>query len=570
MRFGGFLAVIVVVLAVGAGSGAARTEQATVGVYPSGTSFTATGAAPASPAAAISLAMPIGGVGDATILVRAAQNVAIDSATIDSPLSLRLRFAHFVSTNGTLVPDALMPWDGAQRATEQTNQPLWLEVTVPRGTTPGAYHGSLKVVADGTSTTVPILVTVFNVTLPAPGQVSGAFLTAFNSSPQAYGAEMSKLYGTAPMDVVKTVEPQLFKFLASYGISSNNWGYGNPDSKAGYTPSKHYWLDKSANMVAAVGDPRPFSSMWIPVSNQRWPKSAYVGGGLSPYQPKTWCSYLRAVHGFWDSHGWLNGSYPYLYGLDEPGGAGFKTVEQQAKVTHACFPGSHVIVTGRPSPSNKYLWNGGSDDVDAWVVLASRYYGQYTNPAQTRKHISHATQNLAYINQARQRGKQIWTYTYAATSHSTPGFSSTEPASDPRVFADWAAFEGISGMLYQGTTSYAKTNPLVSNDEQGGSLVLVYPGRDEPIPSVRLEELREGFQDWEILHVVSQRHGQHAVVHLLSSLFSTTATGAQLGCTIGCAFQTTTPYSWPTWSHDATTPAKIAAMRLAALTAATS
>jgi hypothetical protein len=245
-------------------------------------------------------------------------------------------------------------------------------------------------------------------------------------------------------------------------------------------------------------------------------------------------------------------------------------VAGQAKQAHSCFAGSHVIVTGRPTAENRFLWNGGKDDVDDWVVLASRYYGQYTNPLQSRRGASHATQNLRLINAARRRGKQIWAYTYDAASHSTPGFTAAEPLSDPRTFVDWTALEGITGLLYgQGTTTYpTKGNPLVSNDKEAGSYALVYPGRNEPIPSARLEVLREGIEDWEILNIVRHKYGDASVRHLLSGLFSTTSAGAKLGCTIGCPLKTRTPYSWPTWSHTAATPQKVAQMRVAALRAA--
>jgi hypothetical protein len=307
--------------------------------------------------------------------------------------------------------------------------------------------------------------------------------------------------------------------------------------------------------------------MWIPVSNQRWSPSTYVGG-VSPYKPQKWCKYLRSVHGFWQKHGWLS-SYPYLWGMDEPGSTSFKIVQKQAKAAHSCFAGSHVVVTGRPTAQNRYLWNGGKDDVDNWAVLASRYYGQYTNPAQSRRGISHATQNLKPINAARHRGKQIWAYTYDAASHSTPGFTATEPLSDPRLFVDWTALEGITGLLYgQGTTTYSKGNPLDSNDREKGSYVLVYPGRSGPIASARLEVLREGIEDWEVLNVVRHKHGTAAVRRLLAGLFSTTSAAAKLGCTIGCQLKTSTKYSWPTWSRDASTPQKVAQMRAAALQAA--
>jgi hypothetical protein len=554
---------VFVVLALSAGSGAARSLSATVGVYPSGTTFSASGGAPAQAASSASLAMPIGGVDDATVLVRGAQHVSIVSPTIDSPLQLNLFFAHYVSVGGKAVPDALMPWDGSQRSTEHTNQPLWLQVTVPYRTAPGTYHGSVVVVADGTRTSVPLTVTVSPVTLPRQNQVAGSLLTAFNFSPQSYANKAADLYGVSP----EATLPGLFGFLASYRISPNSWGYGNPKFASGYTSDRRWWLDKTDQMIAAVGQPAQFASMWIPISNNRWSPSTYVGG-RSPFKPQGWCSYLESVHGFWQKHGWL-GSYPYLYGMDEPGASRFRIVQRQAKVTHSCFARSHVLVTGKPTARNHFLWNGGKDDVDVWVVLASRYYGEYTNPSLSRRGISHATQELRLINAARGRHKQIWTYTYDSTSHSTPGFTATEPASDPRVFVDWAALEGITGLLYgQGTTTYAKGNPLASIDKEKGSYVLIYPGRNGPIASARLEVLREGIEDWEILNVARHKHGATAVRKLLSGLFSTTAKGAKLGCTIGCPLKTSTPYSWPTWSHNASTPRTVASMRAAALQAA--
>jgi hypothetical protein len=557
-----FVLLVLVVLALSAGSSAARSTAATVGVYPSGTTFAASGAAPGRAGTSVSLAMPIGGVDDSTILVSGAQSVAIASPTIASPLQLKLFFAHYVSVDGTPVPDALLPWDGSQRPTEKANQPLWLQVTVPAGTAPGTYGGSVVVVADGVRRAIPLSVAVSPVTLPATNQVAGSLLTAVNFSPQSYGAKVMALYGvTADQSL-----PGLFDFLASYRLSPNNWGYGNPNSGKGYTASRKWWLDKSGQMVSAAGEPSRFSSMWIPVSNNRWSPSTYVGG-RSPFKPQKWCGYLRSVRGFWQKHGWLD-SYAYLWGMDEPGATRFKVVQQQAKTAHACFGGSHVVVTGRPTAENRYLWNGGQDDVDDWVVLASRYYGEYTTPSQ---HLSRATQNLRLIDAARRRGKQIWAYTYDAGSHSTPGFTATEPLSDPRLFVDWTALEGITGLLYgQGTTTYSKGNPLEANDKEKGSFVLVYPGRNGPIASARLEVLREGIEDWEILDVARHKHGNAAVVRILSGLFSTTSGGAELGCTIGCQLKTTTKYSWPTWSRDANTPTLVAQMRTAALAAASS
>jgi hypothetical protein len=177
---------------------------------------------------------------------------------------------------------------------------------------------------------------------------------------------------------------------------------------------------------------------------------------------------------------------------------------------------------------------------------------------------------LRYINAARKKGKDIWTYTYDSPAHQTPGFTMTEAVADPRMFVAWAALENVTGLLRgQGMTTYdPKSNPLVSNDRQDGDFILIYPGKSAPMPSARLEEFREGIEDWEILNLVRQKHGSPAVVKLLSGLFSTTATGAKLACTIGCPLKDKLPYSWPLWSHNGATPAKIAQMRANALAAA--
>ena len=554
-------AVSVLLVAGSAGASTGAAKAASVGVYPSSTTIRAAAAPARAPASQATLKLAIGGTDDAVVLVRGATQVSAQLA-LQGPVTAKLLFAHYVSFSGKLVPDALVPWDGSQHRTEQPNQPLWVQVTVPPGTAPGTYTGSVAVTADGAATIVPLTVKVFPVALPARNQVAGSLLTGFNVAGQSYSNKVAQLYGPNG----QTSSPALYQFVSQYRISPNSWGYGTPKARSGYTSDKRWWLDSAAMMTAEAGMPSRFAAMLLPLGNNR---SAQPVAGLSPSKPQAWCSYLSSVHRFWLQHNWL-ASYPYLYGMDEPGLAGFKIVQQQAKVLHSCFPGGHEIVTGNPSAQNTFLWNGGPDDVDAWVVLANRYYGQYTNPAQSRKGRSNSTERLKLIDQVRKRHKQIWTYTYGGTK--TPGFTASEPLSDPRLFFDWAALEHVTGVLYgQGTTTYrANVNPLQA-DDRNGSFVLIYPGKDAPIASARLEQIRIGIEDWEILNVVRQKHGADAVGRILggAGLFSTTKSGAvELGCTIGCELKTKTPFSWPAWSQDGSTPARFEQMKLAALQAA--
>jgi Glycoside hydrolase 123, catalytic domain len=554
----------VVMLAVGSAGATTRAAKGvTIGVYPSATTIRSSGAPGGSPASSVSLGVAIGEQEDAVVLVRGAGQVQITDTRIDSPLSLDLFFAHYVSFSGTLVPDALLPWDGATRQTEQPNQPLWLRVTVPQGTSAGNYTGSVTVVADGVSRQVPIIVKVFPVTLPAPNQVQGSLLTAFHVAAQSYGNLVSKRYGYTQSSQMQAITPTLYRFLASYRISPSSWGYGAPDDRTGYSTNKRWWHDSASNMVAEVGD-RAFAAMSIPVSNNRTAPANYIAG-LSPNAPQTWCSYLQSVHSFWQQHGWLD-SYPYLYGMDEPGLPGFKVVAQQAQTLHSCFPGGHVVVTGNPSPDNRFLWDGGSDDVDVWAVLASRYYGQYTVPKLSQDGVSRATEKLKLIDAVRSRGKSIWAYTYPGTR--TPSFTASEPLSDGQLFFLWASLENVAGVLYgEGTTTYQNGVDPYQSVAKDGAFVLLYPGKDEPVPSARLEQIRDGIENWEILNVVRRKRGSSAVRKILgqTGLFSATAAGVQLGCTVGCAVKTQTPFSWPAYSHDSTTPARLQQAKLQAL-----
>lgn len=554
------LAALVVVVAASARSGAGKASS--VAVYPSSASIRGTGPLPAGGAKSVSLNAANGEREDAILVVSGASNIAVSVPTTIGPLPVKLFYGHFVSFGGTRVPDALLPWDGSPRAPEQANQPIWLQVSVPYGTAPGVYSDVLGFTLDGgTPQLVKVSVRVFGFALPEPGQLAGALPTSFHVSAETYVNAVASLNGLSQSEQRHAVNPTLYSFLASYRISPASWGFGEPSSPSGYTTGSAWFRSPATNM-AEEAPPGAFPSMRIPISNNRTSKNNWIAG-LDPMQPGTWCSYLKSVHDSWAQHGWLQ-SLPYLYGLDETGSAGFKVIAQQATALHSCFPGGKELITGNPSESNAYLWNGGNDDVDIWTVLANRFYGKYTNPAQSRKGISHANDKFNLIAKTRVRGHAIWTYNYPGTS--TPGFTATEPLSNSRMLFLWAALEGIQGMLYgEGSTNY-QGDPFQAVG-QGGAFVLLYPGLGSPDPSARLEQIRDGIEDWEILNALRARQGAGAVRALLggAGLFSATAAKVKLGCTIGCDLKTSTPFAWPQWSHDGSTPGRIESAKLAAL-----
>ncbi len=309
-----------------------------------------------------------------------------------------------------------------------------------------------------------------------------------------------------------------------------------------------------------------FRAMRIPISNNRTQQSQWIAG-LSPADPERWCDYLRAVRGFWEQNGWLAHSVPLLYAQDEPRLDGQRLVARQSKILHACWPGARSLMTGNPSPTgaNAFLSDGkDGDDLDVWAVLSRRYYGEFTVPKHAKARRSRSRMLATSIERIRGRAS-VWSYTYG-TVPGTPGLRADERLSSPRMLLLWNALESIDGLLYgQGTTSYDGGNPL-DRISRRGEFVLVYPGGHGPIPSARLEQIRDGIEDWALYDAVRRQHGQAHVRSILggAGLFSADASGVKLACHMGCELKGPTKYSWPRWSRDASTADRIEAARLGA------
>src|SRR5260221_14116932 len=100
-------------------------------------------------------------------------------------------------------------------------------------------------------------------------------------------------------------------------------------------------------------------------------------------------------------------------------------------------------------------------------------------------------------------------------------------------------------------------NPLESVRSYGEH-VLIYPGPPGPIASARLEQIRDGIEDWDVLDIVRRRRGLSAVRTVLTGtgLFKATAQGVALACVKGGELPAATEFSWAPWSPAAATPAK--------------
>lgn len=174
-------------------------------------------------------------------------------------------------------------------------------------------------------------------------------------------------------------------------------------------------------------------------------------------------------------------------------------------------------------PANKYLYN----DVDIWCVRYYYFFGR-----------------VPVLRILRNRGAQVWWYPYYNSSvRKLPNFVIDKSLADEQVWG-WLMYQwNVDGMLYWNVDRWgnARTgrgnrdpyqNPLSFEYPDGrvanGEACLIYPGyyprygltnkSAPPVSSLRLEALRDGFQNLEYLKLATKLCGAAFVESVVKSV----------------------------------------------------
>jgi hypothetical protein len=301
-------------------------------------------------------------------------------------------------------------------------------VDVPRGAGPGTYHGEIVVEDESGNAAArqPFDLQVSSVqALPLSDKRAfkaiGGFSTGWylkyagTENPQRdNGAQLLRLYDN------------LTSFFAQHGITPTGWDYGRPDRNGHYADGSCatcWW--RSPDFVDTY-------------QAQEWPAKVLPSRGDRFTLERDWQkhgqSYLKNVGGYWKAHDWV-GDNTYLWVWDEPGNKQ-ETNEIPAidKLVHANAPGVKAFATAFPydttpdrrlckkfgdrscrifpgqKTSNKVLWDGGPDDLDAWLIAAHRYYGRWTAGLERQHRIDHTLDAYKLEQKLRARGKELWSY----------------------------------------------------------------------------------------------------------------------------------------------------------------
>lgn len=382
-------------------------------------------------------------------------------------------------------PDPLMPLEPFGLP-EGRIQPLWLTVSVPPDARPGLYRGAVTIADNhGGRYSVPVELTVWDFELPLRGKLKTAISTGYTP----YAADFYKWPdGQIP-------DSFLFRF---YDLM----------------------LSHRLNPVA-IYQPR----MWPPVEHLDYCKAKGLNsvcmlctGSIDPAQFGQVRRYMEELR----ERGLLDGAY--IYGFDEAQPAAWPEVKRSWRAWKDAIPDVRI---GGTYPPNEVL----DEEVDIWVPLTP-WYDSPDAPAIAAKHLA--------------EGDEMWWYICCGPTHPFANWFIDYPATDARTLF-WATWKyRITGFLYYETCIWASNtfpeshhgwdvpheDPAALDALRAGKRwpevpwntytysrfngdgLLVYPGPNEtPLSSVRLETIRDGIEDYEMLGVLADLAAELEAAH---------------------------------------------------------
>ncbi len=379
--------------------------------------------------------------------------------------------------------DPLMPFVPFDLAPHRT-EAIWLVLYAPPDATPGQYKGQIHIAAGTQSVTLYLQVTVVPLTLPQETELVAIF--------DLRGRVVSQLR----QDLQRL--RKWYRFLAQFRISP---GFVFPEPTFRYENGKVVMDAKGFDELASfLLDELKVRALYTPAFlyafGWAYPPKRFFG--LEPFSDEYNRAYQSALREFFEHvrrRGW--GDRFVYYISDEPHFR-HERVRQQMKrlcqLTHQAVSGIRIYAsTWHFVPD----WLG---DLDIWGI----------GP--------HGSTPVADMERLKASGAQLWFTTDGHMCLDTP-YLAIE-----RLLPYLCFRYGVSGYEFWGVSwwTYDPTefgwHAFISQSDEGeryywirypnGDGYLVYPGErfghDEPLPSIRLMQVREGIEDYLLLRAVER------------------------------------------------------------------
>lgn len=401
-------------------------------------------------------------------------------------------------------PDPL--WNLPMELESNRTHTLWITIAVPGNALPGLYRGSLLVRADNrTLARAEFRIHVVSATVPTTRtlKVTNWFNVGDAASRQFYDApEFSESWWTMVENIARVmadhrqnmvITPLMDLITPKAEAGVPVYDFSNFDRwvetfrKAGvigYIEGSHL-LGRAGSYDAALTVPA-----WV-LENGRITKQE-----LAPDDPRVETylkSFLSSLSDHLAEKNWKSIYLQHI--LDEPHGTEPSYYARVAELVHRNLPG--VLTMDAIDASE--LPNEIKNNADIWVPQLGRFDNQ-----------------MQLLRDRMESGHDVWFYTCLFPNKHYLNRLMDYPLLKVRLL-HWLNFRyGFTGFLHWGWNFWTPepmkdTQPVIDANTQllpPGDAFIVYPDREgkSVYSSIRLEAMREGIEDYELLHVLQQKN----------------------------------------------------------------
>jgi hypothetical protein len=400
------------------------------------------------------------------------------------------------------------------------NQPIWVDVFIPRNTAAGEYKGTFTVTLDNMPeqfgrgvdslmtrvVSVPVTVTVWDFTLPDGPTHRNHFGSVDWILPGLFKVEP---------DTEKSLEIELryCKMMADHRINPpipvSFMPEVKPDGSLKINPERHQKLKKFLEDLH--------------VTDFQIPNAPFKD--ITTTNRENAIRYYKEFYNYLKENGWDKRAY--LYMLDEPNlKENYEHVLALGALAHEAAPEIRCLVVEQPYKQDP-SWPDIDPAVDIWCPLFA-----FIDRDSIDAKLAH--------------GDEVWSYT--ALSQRAPGYhphyNEVKNYDSPYWHIDalltsyrtptWINWQyKITGLLYWSSVQIARSitgimDPWLlpafseSDTQFNGGGYLMYPGVpcgiDGPISCIRLKNVRDSMEDWEYFALLEKLAGRDAVTKIVSEV----------------------------------------------------
>ncbi len=398
-------------------------------------------------------------------------------------------------------PDALVPFSAAKRAKENKiakgkNQGLWFEFYIPKETVAGTYTGSVEITYDSKSKTIPVSLTVRDITVSETTHSKSYF-----SVDAAWGVAFGEL--DSSVEVVRKYNTA----LSEYRLCGGQWPVG-----------------VTKDWIAEFGKNENDIDTWI----------SYVWEFIK--EPRN--STLALPYRYLVDHTGENIDEKIL--TDTVVAFSEKCIEENVNLADKLI-GYYTMIDEPDMYGSAEHVKAVMDRVNAAIEKAAQIIENGEGNAELRAEIAESVRNIESVvpvgkyNEAMaesidtwcpgtvnydmeserlrfETDREKWWYTCVGPVYPYANYLIETSAFTPRIF-DWQAEKyGITGNLYWAGNYYKSDTAGYLEDYyqtgirtvgMNGEGFLFYPakpyGLEKPVGSIRLQAARDGIEDKEIL-----------------------------------------------------------------------